>query len=74
MGLTFEQKFYSLPDEVFVVHERFYHHNGDLIAITDIPEDENEAKEREKKLEEFGYVDRVCLEELVHKGFDMCKR
>ena len=74
MGLTFEQKFYSLPDEVFVVYEDFGHYCGEIIGITDIPDDEDEAKERVKKLEEFGYVTKACLEELVHRGYDMCKR
>ena len=41
MGLTFQQKFYNIGDEVFIVHNKAHGGNCKVIALVEVSEDEN---------------------------------
>ena len=75
MGLTFQQKFYNIGEEVFIIHEYngtgYY---GEILAMIEIPEDEEEAKILADKLKDFGYVNRMNFDDVILKGYELIKK
>lgn len=72
MGLTFEQRFAYIPEDVYFVQ---FLEPGDMesarsvFAIIEKPEDEQEALELESCFNAAGYIlESYSFDELVHKG------
>ena len=76
MGLTFQQKFYMIP-EVFLVYNREDSGRlGTLKAIIPVPDedwDEQSPEELEEYLLMDYYVERVWLDELASQGYKIMK-
>ena len=77
MGLTFSQKFYHLPDTVYLVQ---FLEPGDLesardvFAILEVPEDKDKALDLSILLESNGYcAEKYNFDELVNEGYDLLK-
>ena len=75
MGLTFQQKFYQVPHEVYLVQ---FLEPGDMesaqavFAIIEKPEDKNKADDLEMLLEEAGYCTQVCdFDDLIRQGYTL---
>ena len=77
MGLTFQQKFDLIPEEVYVVHTL---EPGDFaggamnFGIIEIPEDKEEDLELNLLFEGQGYwLDKINFNELVREGYDLLR-
>ena len=67
MGLTFQQEFYRLPDEVFLV----ICNNGHPKAILEIPEDDDKALLLKKQFDSDIYkVVRLNFDNLIIEGYN----
>ncbi len=71
MGLTFQQKFYNIGDEVFLVHDRSHGGNCKVIAMIEVADTEEENKKIETKLRQFGFVERMNFDKVILKGNQM---
>ena len=68
MGLTFQQQFYQVPEEVFLV----ICHNGSPKAILEKPEDDNEALALKNKImlhNDTYKVITINFDELIINGY-----
>jgi len=67
MGLTFQQQFYYVPDDVFVMITP----QGHIVGILEIPEDENEALMMKKYIEDNTSFVLNCInfDKLIKTGF-----
>lgn len=75
MGLTFQQKFYNIGDEVFIVHDRSHNGNCKVIALVEVEDDDEERnKEVENKLKQFGYVERMNFDDVILKGYELLEK
>ena len=77
MGLTFQQKFGLVPEEVYVVHTL---NLGDFadgamkFGIIEIPKDKEEDLDLNLLFEGQGYwLDKINFNELVREGYDLLK-
>ncbi len=77
MGLTFQQKFYHLPDEVYVVHTLEpgdFADGAAIFGIIEIPEDKEEDLELNCLFEGQGYwLAKINFDELVREGYSLLK-
>lgn len=73
MGLTFQQKFYNIGDEVFIVHDRSHGGKCKIIALVEVMEDEKENKKIQNKLRRFGCVERMNFDEVILKGYEILR-
>lgn len=74
MGLTFQQKFYNIGDEVFIVHNKSHGGNCKVIALVEVSEDENDNIIKEDILKQHGFVERMNFDEVILKGYELlCK-
>ena len=77
MGLTFQQKFYQVPDEVYVIHTLEpgdFADSAEIYGIIEIPEDEKEAFELECLFESQGYwLDKINFDILIIEGFKIVR-
>lgn len=72
MGLTFQQKFYQVPNEVLIIRRK----SGEVFGIIEVPEEEE--KERElissmKLSDNFLTVQKVDLDDLILNGYSLLK-
>ena len=75
MGLTFQQKFYAIGDEVFVVLDKHYEGFSYVIGMVEIPDDYDEALDIEHRLARQGYVvQRLNFDEVILNGYDLLRR
>ena len=74
MGLTFQQKFYNIGDEVFIVHNKAHGGNCKVIALVEVLEDEEENKKREQILQQYGFVERMDFDEVIIKGYELLNK
>jgi hypothetical protein len=73
MGLTFQQKFYSIGEDVFIVHDRSHVGYCKVIAMVEVPEDEKEAQETENYLKRYGFVERMNFDDVILKGYEIMR-
>lgn len=70
MGLTFQQQFYRLPEEVFLVICT----NGHPKAILEIPEDNDKALALKRQFDSDIYkVVRLNFDDLILEGYNYLK-
>lgn len=69
MGLTFEQKFYHIPECYLLYRRRYDGCVGFLVGIVEVPDNEDEAIKLERKLRNKYGVERIFLDELARKGY-----
>lgn len=74
MGLTFQQKFYNIGDEVFLVHTKAHGGNCKTIALVEVSEDEKENERIEFILQQYGFVERMNFDEVILKGNDLLRK
>ena len=74
MGLTFQQKFYNIGEEVFLVHSKAHGGNCKTIALVEVSDDENENETIEFILRQYGFVERVNFDEVILKGYDLLRK
>ena len=74
MGLTFQQKFYTIGDEVFIVHNKGHGDNCRVIALVEVCNDEEENKKIEEKLKRYGFVERMNFDEVIIRGYNMLRK
>lgn len=65
MGLTFQQKFYTIPEVFLVYHRCLDGMRGRLCGIVEAPEDTEERKKIIEKLLHRYYIESVYLDDLV---------
>ena len=77
MGLTFQQKFGLVPEEVYVVHTSDiadFASGAMKFGIIEIPEDKEEDLELNLLFEGQGYwLDKINFDELVQEGYDLLR-
>lgn len=73
MGLTFQQKFYSIGEDVFVVHDRSHTGYCKVIALVEVPESEAEAQEVINHLKQYGFVERMNFDDVILKGYELMR-
>jgi len=77
MGLTFQQKFYQLPDEVYVVHTLEpgdFADGAAIFGIIEVPEDKDEDFDLNCLFEGQGYwLHKINFDELVREGYSLLK-
>lgn len=77
MGLTFQQKFYQVPDEVYVVHTLEpgdFADGAAIFGIIEIPEDKDEDLDLNCLFEGQGYwLQKINFDELVREGYSLLK-
>lgn len=77
MGLTFQQKFYQVPEEVYLVQfldGGDWESNHVVYAIIEKPEDEEEDLNLNILMESKGYALQSCnFNKLICKGFNLLK-
>lgn len=69
MGLTFQQKFYNIGDEVFIIKDRSHCGYCKVIAMIEVPDDDTEAYNLENKLKQYGFIERMNFDEVILKGY-----
>ena len=74
MGLTFQQKFYNIGDEVFIVHNKSHGGNCKVIALVEVSEDENDNIIKEDILKQHGFVERMNFDEVILKGYELLRK
>lgn len=74
MGLTFQQKFYNIGDEVFLVHTKAHGGSCKTIALVEVSEDEKENERIEFILKQYGFVERMNFDEVILKGNDLLRK
>ena len=74
MGLTFQQKFYNIGDEVFIVYNKAHGGNCKVIALAEVLDDEEEDKKRENILRRYGFVERMNFDEVIKKGYELLNK
>lgn len=73
MGLTFQQKFYYLPD-IYFIYDGQQVINNHVIAIIEKPEDYINGRKLESLLITNGYLLQSCdLDNLVSNGYDILR-
>lgn len=73
MGLTFQQKFYYLPD-IYFIYDGQQVINNHVIAIIEKPEDYINGKKLESLLITNGYLLQSCdFDNLVSNGYDILR-
>ena len=72
MGLTFQQKFYNLPEEVFLATTS----EGIPVGIIEIPESKEEAMDLKAALSirERVFLERINFDDLVINGYRLVER
>ena len=77
MGLTFQQQFYNVPEEVYVVHTLEpgdFADGAAIFGIIEVPEDKDEDFDLNCLFEGQGYwLDKINFNELVREGYDLLK-
>lgn len=71
MGLTFQQKFYNIGDEVFIVYNKAHGGNCKVIALAEVLDNEKKDKKREDILRQYGFVERMNFDEVIVKGYEL---
>lgn len=72
MGLTFQQKFYYVPEEVYLIYDGKEMINSRPIAIIQKPEDYEQGRKLESLLITKGYILQVCnFDELIINGYEL---
>lgn len=72
MGLTFQQQFYTLPDEVYLVFNAESVLKPRPIGIIEVPEDFKKRRELELLCISKGYIPVICcFDELVTNGYEI---
>lgn len=74
MGLTFQQKFYNIGDEVFIVHNKAHGGNCKVIALVEVSEDENYNIVKEDILKQYGFVERMNFDNVIQRGYDLLRK
>lgn len=73
MGLTFQQKFYYLPD-IYFIYDGQQVINNHVIAIIEKPEDYINGRKLESLLITNGYLLQNCdFDNLVSNGYDILR-
>ena len=77
MGLTFQQKFYQVPEEVYLVQ---FLDPGDMdlagavVGIVEILEDEKEDSKLNELFQSQGYyLYKINFDELIREGYNIIK-
>lgn len=77
MGLTFQQKFYQVPDEVYVIHTLEpgdFADGAAIFGIVQVPDDKEEDLELNLLFESQGYwLHKINFDKLIIEGFDLLK-
>ena len=77
MGLTFQQKFYQVPDEVYVVHTLEpgdFADGAAIFGIIEIPEDKDEDLDLNCLFEGQGYwLQKINFDKLVREGYSLLR-
>lgn len=77
MGLTFQQKFYQVPEEVYVVHTLEpgdFADGAAIFGIIEIPEDKDEDLDLNLLFEGQGYwLDKINFDKLIREGYDLLR-
>ena len=72
MGLTFQQQFYNVPEEVYLIYDGKEMINSRPFAIIQKPEDYKQGRKLELLLITKGYILQVCnVDELIINGYDL---
>ena len=74
MGFTFQQKFYNIGDEVFIVHNKSHGGNCKVIALVEVSEDENYNIVKEDILKQYGFVERMNFDNVIQRGYDLLRK
>ena len=74
MGLTFQQKFYSIGDEVFIVHNKAHGSNCKVVALVEVSEDESYNIIKEDILKQYGFVERMNFDNVISKGYELLSK
>lgn len=77
MGLTFQQQFYNVPEEVYVVHTLEpgdFADGAAIFGIIEIPEDKEEDLELNLLFEGQGYwLDKINFDKLIREGCNLLR-
>lgn len=74
MGLTFQQQFYHIGDEVFLVHNKAHGGGCRVIALVEVLDDEEENKKRQQILQQYGLVERMNFDDVILKGYELLRK
>ena len=73
MGLTFQQKFYEIGDDVFIIKDRSHGGNCKIIAMVEVPDNETEAYNLASQLKKYGFVERMNFDDVILKGYEIMR-